>query len=56
MFGRQICTITDGKTDAAVEMIQGQSWTEKRIHMRFLSHSGVIIEQDQMTYTLHTTL
>jgi hypothetical protein len=25
MFGRQICTITDGETDATVEIIQAQS-------------------------------
>jgi hypothetical protein len=35
MFFRPICTITDGKTDAAVEMIQAPSGMEKRIHLRF---------------------
>jgi hypothetical protein len=35
MFGRQICTITDGETDALVEMIQAQLRMAKRIYLRF---------------------
>jgi hypothetical protein len=35
MFFRPICTITDGETDAAVEMIQAPSRMEKRIYQRF---------------------
>jgi hypothetical protein len=34
IFGGQICTITDGETDALVEMIRDQSRMEKRIHLR----------------------
>jgi hypothetical protein len=35
VHGWHTCTITDGETDASVEMIQAQSRMAKRIHLRF---------------------
>jgi hypothetical protein len=35
MLGRQICTITDGKTEVAVAMMVAQSRMEKWIRLRF---------------------
>jgi hypothetical protein len=53
MLGRQICTITDGETDAAVEMIQAQSRMEKRIHLRFCAlWTGQLMQKAPLETTL----
>jgi hypothetical protein len=54
MFFRPICTTTDGKTDAALEMIQAPSRMEKQIHLRFhASRTGQRTQKAPVETTLY---